>query len=327
MPPVQTFSDSLPVVQNKRRPCCDLLRLRLLEKETMTITDKQRLARKTHIGSSDVAAILGFDPFRNAYEVWLDKTGKLDDTQKKGRALNLGTFLEEAILCMSEERLGKIIRGGQRVFKEWPVLMASLDGRVKASNEPVEAKSTNITYRAPDTDQWGEEGTDQVPERIILQCTVQMMVTETQVCHNPVIIGGRGFVMFHIPFDKDLAYMIWERLSNFWTKNVQGDHPPENCTPSMEFIRRIQRQPKSIAPVADELVERWIDARRNRLLLEHVEEDAAAELLAKIGTSEAGQYTGGLISFYEQTRKAYSVPESKFRVMRLQKRKELTDGK
>jgi putative phage-type endonuclease len=290
----------------------------------MTITDKQRLARKTHIGSSDVAAILGLDPFRNAYEVWLDKTGKLDDTQKKGRALSLGTFLEEAILCLSEERLGKITRNQYRTVKDFPILAASTDGIVKASGEPVEAKSTNITYRAPATDEWGEEGTDQVPERIILQCTVQMMATESQVCHNPVIIGGRGFVMFRIPFDKDLAAMILDRVSDFWNNNVQKDIPPENCMPSMEFIRRVRREPKSIVKVDDQLIQCWLNARESRLQCQKIEEQAAAEILAKIGTAEAGQYGGGIVSFYEQTRKAYSVHELKFRVMRIQKRRDLS---
>jgi putative phage-type endonuclease len=290
------------------------------------ITKTQRKNRKNHIGSSDVSAILGMDPFRNAYEVWLDKTGKLDDSQKKGRALSLGTFLEEAIILMSEERLGKITRNQYRTVKDFPVLAASTDGIVKSTGEPVEAKSTNITYRAPETDQWGEEGTDQVPERIIVQCTVQMMATESQVCHNPVIIGGRGFVMFQIPFDKDLADMILERVSHFWKHNVQGDIPPENCVPSMDIIRRVQREPKSISPVADELVQNWILCRNQRLELEKAEERACAEVLANIGTSEAGQYSGGIVTFYEQTRKSYTVPESKFRVMRIQKRKELPSG-
>ena len=219
------------------------------------ITDLQRINRKKHIGSSDVSAILGLDPFKNAYEVWLDKTEKLDDKEKTGRAMNLGSMLEHAIIRMAEDRLGKIIRNQYRTVKDFPVLAASTDGIVKTSGEPVEAKSTNITHRAPETDQWGEEGTDQVPERIILQCTVQMMATESQVCHNPVIIGGRGFVMFRIPFDKDLAAMILERVAKFWEFNVQGDNPPENCTPSMEIIRRVRREPQSIALVADELVQ------------------------------------------------------------------------
>jgi putative phage-type endonuclease len=292
----------------------------------MAITEIQRRNRKNHIGSSDVSAILGMDPFRNAYEVWLDKTGKLDDNQKKGRALSLGTFLEEAIILMSEERLGKITRNQYRTVKDFPVLAASTDGIVKSTGEPVEAKSTNITYRAPESDQWGEEGTDQVPERIIIQCTVQMMATESQICHNPVIIGGRGFVMFQIPFDKDLAEMILERVSHFWKHNVQGDNPPENCVPSIDIIRRVQREPQSVSPLADDLVERWIAARDAKLQTEKQAELLSAEVLATIGTAEAGKYSGGLVTFYEQTRKSYTVPESKFRVMRIQKQKGLPSG-
>jgi putative phage-type endonuclease len=291
------------------------------------ITDIQRQNRKKHIGSSDVSAILGMDPFKNAYEVWLEKTGKLDDKEKTGRAINIGSMLEHAIIRMAENRLGKIIRNQYRTVKDFSVLSASTDGIVKLSGEPVEAKSTNITHRAPESDQWGKEGTDQVPERVIIQCTVQMMATESPICHNPVIIGGRGFVMFQIPFDKDLAAMILDRVADFWNNNVQKDIPPENSVPSMEIIRRVRREPKTIATVADELVQRWVENREARLQLQKAEEQTAAELLAQIGTAEAGKFSGGLISFYEQTRKAYSVPETKYRVLRLQKRKELSNGR
>lgn len=43
----------------------------------MPITQKQREFRRSHIGSSDIAAILGKDPYKTAYDVWLDKTGQL----------------------------------------------------------------------------------------------------------------------------------------------------------------------------------------------------------------------------------------------------------
>ena len=40
----------------------------------MPITELQRQRRRKHIGSSDVAAILNMDQFRNSADVWISKT-------------------------------------------------------------------------------------------------------------------------------------------------------------------------------------------------------------------------------------------------------------
>jgi len=311
------------------------------------ITDFQREKRKNHVGSSDVAAILdlwrdpatpSFDPFTNAYNVWLEKTGKLKDKEKTGSAISLGKLLENAILEMAEQSLGKIRRNQYRVVKDLPILAASTDGIVMSTGEPVEAKTTNLTWRGgPDTDHWGDEGTDDVPPRVIIQCTVQMMAAKAQVCHNPVIIGGRGFVMFRISLDNDFAQMILERVGEFWDKYIKTDTPPANCTPSMELLKRVRRIPKTIAPVSDSLVEKWENLRQASLQIEKDEKQAEAEMLAPLGTAEAGQLSDGrLLTYYEQSREiidgkrlkeelpdvaAKYIKQTTYRVPRLQKRK------
>jgi len=40
------------------------------------LTTEQRAARMTGIGASECAAIMGFDPYRTAHQVWLEKTGR-----------------------------------------------------------------------------------------------------------------------------------------------------------------------------------------------------------------------------------------------------------
>ena len=44
----------------------------------MTITEKQLAARDSGLGSSEIAAILGRDPWRTAWDVWAVKTGRAD---------------------------------------------------------------------------------------------------------------------------------------------------------------------------------------------------------------------------------------------------------
>jgi putative phage-type endonuclease len=307
----------------------------------MAITEIQRAKRQSHIGGSDVAAILGCDPFRNAYETWLEKTGKLNDEDKKTPAIRIGRILEASAMLFAQEKLGRILRNQYRVFKDWKTLACNTDGIVKESGNPVEAKTTNITYRSPEKDEWGEEGSDVVPERVILQATVQCAACESDVCHVPAIIGGRGFVMFQVTFDKALFEMIMEQLQRFWDYNVQQDIPPENVVPSMEYVKRIQRLPESIVDVDSDMVQKWQEARQNRLDCEKQEEQAQAAMLAAIGQSEAGRYDGGMVTYYQQKREmidttmlkeempevaAKYIKETVYRVARIKKTKLLPKG-
>ena len=79
----------------------------------MPITQLQREKRKNRIGSSDMAAILGFTPKRNALDVWLEKTGKLeekDDRLSEHDPLLAGTYFEDGVLQYAEREFGKITR-------------------------------------------------------------------------------------------------------------------------------------------------------------------------------------------------------------------------
>ncbi|WP_410960483.1 YqaJ viral recombinase family protein, partial [Salmonella sp. SAL4361] len=43
---------------------------------TQVNRDQFLAGRKKGIGGSDVAAILGFSPYKSPYQLWLDKTGR-----------------------------------------------------------------------------------------------------------------------------------------------------------------------------------------------------------------------------------------------------------
>ena len=45
----------------------------------MPITEKQRQRRRDHLGASDMAAVMGVSPYRNAWTIWAEKTGRLEE--------------------------------------------------------------------------------------------------------------------------------------------------------------------------------------------------------------------------------------------------------
>jgi predicted phage-related endonuclease len=71
----------------------------------MPITNEIRERRRRFLGSSDISAIIGVNQYRNAGDLWLDKTGRLTD-DKGSTASRSGQHLEEAALRMFEEERG-----------------------------------------------------------------------------------------------------------------------------------------------------------------------------------------------------------------------------
>ena len=73
----------------------------------MAITAKQLEQRKTRLGSSDIAALFGLDPFKNAHDVYLAKTGKLLPEPDKV-VFPRGRSMECGLLAFAADGLGPV---------------------------------------------------------------------------------------------------------------------------------------------------------------------------------------------------------------------------
>jgi putative phage-type endonuclease len=283
----------------------------------MPLTESQLIERKKHMGASDVAAILGLDPHRSAFDTWAEKTGRLDDKDDSAKKwLATGNRFESAMIDWAEILLGPIARDANVSDPAGSILLAHPDGLVVSTGNPVEAKTAGLY--GPLQEHWGEEGSDDVPLRVVVQAEVQMLCTLKLVCHIPAFVQGRGELMFEIPFDAQLANNLRDKAQEFWTKHVLADTPPD-AVPSVETIKKLRREPKSVVSLTDQVVDAWIAAREARLAAEKQEKATWMAVGQELGTAEAGRFSGGLLTYYEQERKAYSVEASSFRVARVKK--------
>ncbi len=281
------------------------------------LTEAHKLRRKRYIGASEVAAILGLDPYRSKWDVWADKTGKLEESVTS-EAAKIGQVFEVGILRLAEEVLGKITLNQWRVL-QGTHLSATDDAIVNETGRPVEAKFRGI-YKFVGNE-WGEAGTDQVPDDVIAQAQTQLLCTGSDLCHVAAFMTGRGFALFVVPLDKVLGETIIEAVEHFWSYHIEKDIPPEESQPSASVIKRIRREPKSIIDIPTELVE-VLQLRKAALKIAKSEEkDADTALKAALGVAEAGRFDGGLATYLQQTRKGYVVKESIYRVLRIKRDK------
>lgn len=267
----------------------------------MPITSAQLEKRQQHLGSSDMAAILGMDPFRNAYDVWLEKTGKLED-QQGNDAMFAGTMFEDGVLQYAEKELGeKLIRNQYRSAKDRGIpLGANIDALVVGSGLPVEAKTAGLF--GPLRDIWGEAGTDEVPDRVIIQATVHMICSATDLCHIAAFLGGRGFAMFQVKRDAVVADVVTETAVQFWEKHVLANVPPDDSLPHAQSIKRIRREPETTVSIQQQLVDDWLTAKEGVKAAELVKEQAEVKLLTALGEAEGGITPAGMLTYLAQTR-------------------------
>lgn len=285
----------------------------------MALTPAQRAVRRLGIGSSDSPAIVGEDPHRTAYDVYLSKTQEVEES-RGSEAIDMGNRVEPLLVAWAAEELGVEVQRDVMVHHPTqPLLFANLDSRVVRKPWGIEAKFTGVA------DEYGEPGSDHVPNRVLIQALHQMEVAQLERVYVPVLLARRGrpvFEMFQVERNERGQAAIVERDLAFWHDHVEPRIPPSGSVPSLDLLKRIRREPNKTVEVDPELVARWVAANEARKTAEREENAEKALLLAALGNAEAATFGefGKWVTYYGQTRKEYVVPESTFRVLRMSKK-------
>lgn len=257
--------------------------------------------RTRYIGASDVAAICGVSDYTNAYDVWLEKTGQLERPERTEEWLADGHRLEPIVIDWAEEQLGPLTR---KLAIAYPLLnlIAHLDAQ-SIDRNPVEAKTSGISAPLPDT--WGDAGTDQIPTAYIIQTHAQMLASDSELAFVPALLGGRGKVMFHVERHDDLVKFICDTLEQF-NELVSKGKPPGNITPHLDVVKYVRRSPRTTVVIDMQVVNGWKELRDERIAVQKREDEAKANLLAKMQNCESAQCDGAEVATYrKQFRKSF----------------------
>jgi len=202
--------------------------------------EKFLAGRKKGIGGSDVAAILGFSPYKSPYQLWLDKTGRSERSESQSESAHFGHLLEDVVAKEYSRRAGVKV---QRVTKQlslpdhpWAIgnidraiINPEISGNVRfkdgklTTDKLLECKTAS-EYLAK---LFGEEGSDQVPDYYLTQCLWYLLLSGCQFIDLAVLIGGNKFRMYRIERDEDLIDSIFRQVKAFWFNHVVADVPPD----------------------------------------------------------------------------------------------------
>lgn len=224
--------------------------------------------RRTGIGGSDVAPILGLSKWRTPMDVYLDKRGEGID-QDDNPAMFWGRALEPVIRQRYADVTGREVVTPAAMLRH-PThthMCANLDG--VADSRVVEIKTARTA------DGWGEDGSDEIPEAYLLQVQHYMIVTALPVADVAVLIGGQDFRLYEVPADPELQAMMIEAEAEFWQR-VLDALPPEP-TSYADAMQRFGRSGATGAVVASAKAEAaCMELRRVKDAIAALEIDEAA---------------------------------------------------
>lgn len=177
--------------------------------------------RKKGIGGSDASAILGFNPWKSAFELYIDKTSEHVE-EIDNEAIHWGNVLEDVVAEEFTRRTGKKVRRRNQTFrhKEHEFMIANIDRDVVGERALLECKTTN----AFNLDAWDGE---QIPPAYICQLQHYMSVLDYEKAYIAVLIGGQKFVWKEVERDDEFIEMMIEYEKNFWENHVLKGVPPE----------------------------------------------------------------------------------------------------
>jgi len=111
--------------------------------------------RKKGLGGSDVAVLLGLSNFRSRLELWLDKTGRVNDSDESSVIAQRGQIMEKHIAKRFAEQLNI-------PFSDFPTSIEKLTGISKPKYEAFANTEHEAFLATPDY--WGNTGTKGIIE-------------------------------------------------------------------------------------------------------------------------------------------------------------------
>ena len=235
--------------------------------------------RRKGIGGSDVAAILGLSPWKTPYRVYQEKRKEIDDWQGNAQT-DWGTRMEPVLRQWYSDTTGRAVRVPEGIIKsdKYPFMFASLDGFTD-DRRVVEIKT------ARHGKDWGEPGTNEIPDYYAVQCHHYMIVTGYEVTDMPVSIAGGSPALYEVPADKEIAEMIIEACASFWQR-VQAGDPPDPVTYADAVQRYGGIRAEGIVTADEELlsiIEKLKETRATIKDLEVTEEYLKGKVIMALG--------------------------------------------
>jgi putative phage-type endonuclease len=216
------------------------------------ISDRQQFHddRRNGIGGTDIAAIMGANPWKTRYDVYCEKKGIALAERVETERMRWGTKLQRIIAEEYGIQTGYEVEWFDRTIRH-PVRTwqsGTPDAFCVEPDKPgIDCKNVGLS----EAWQWGEPGTDEIPLMYTIQNQWYLSLTSRPSWDNAVLLGGNEFRIYHTEPDWHLQDTLLEEGEKFWEENICADNPPEIDGSASAFRYLAARYPRQIYQLRD----------------------------------------------------------------------------
>lgn len=283
-------------------------------------------ARRTGLGGSDAATIMGVNPWKSRYALWAEKLGLVPDDEES-EAAEWGKRLEGVIAAKYAEVTGrKVMLHGSAVptilrHATRPYMLGSLDGDIECPKHEGPGILEIKTTGAHRGDEWEEAA----PLAYQVQVQHYMAVTGRRWGSFAALIGGQKFRWYDVERNDAFIATLEAKCEEFW-RLIETRTPPdvdasESTTAALKALYPIDTgEAIDLGPDAIEWLDQ-LDAVKTELAAAEAKKRKLDNRIREaIGSASVGVVPGrGQFSLRLQRREAHTVSASEFRALRFTK--------
>lgn len=214
------------------------------------LTPEQLAMRRTGIGGSEIAALLGEDAFSSPFDVWLSKTQGW--VRPSNPDMERGSFLESGIADWYAARTGSVlVESATQRHATVPIAFCTPDRFERlgpSADRLISIKSPRRGYA------WGKEGTDDVPPGYLLQLQWEHATCSSLGMHltedmRLVALVDGDLRVYETKADLEMQAWLLEHAQTWWARYVVGgEQPPlDGSSEANRWLRA--KFPRDTAPI------------------------------------------------------------------------------
>lgn len=274
-------------------------------------------ARKDGIGASEVATVVGLNPYETPLELWRRKVG-IDPAKDENAAMRRGHYCEDAVAQWWAHETGRdIIQASAVDFmfvdREKDYLRVSPDrtfwlpdmARNDDNKGILECKTTNMKVDPDDLPKWWF-------------CQLQMNLGVAGYSHGSIAWLGYGFEFGYmdIEFVPSFYDMLVEAVEKFWTVNVKQMIEPDPVNVrdmATKFKRHIEGK---VVEVSDEVLDAYHELKEVKRQMSELDERKTGledTLKMAFGDAEAIAYDGATLATWKAAKDSVKFDEKAFK--------------
>lgn len=262
--------------------------------------------RKSGIGSSEVATIVGLNPWETPYQLWRRKLG-IDAPKEENFAMKAGHYLEDAVSRFWSDETGReiikrsagdwIIRDNERHYLQVsPDRTYWLTGEKRNDTNKgiLECKTTQMTVDP-----------DDLPKHWFCQVQYQLGVAGYEHGSLAWLCSGREFGYKDIDLVPDFYQWLVEEVSRFWQDNILGKVEPSAVSVKDVLLKYNRQVDGKIIEVDSDIFDACSELKEVKRQIKALEESQASleeRIKMVFGDAEG-------ISFEGQTLATWKAPK------------------